>query len=154
MSKIAFQGEVQLLSWSETHRGGAKVVLQLQSADDLDAFRSMTVRQGKVAGQRLACVMVEIDDQEQPVEQEHGPKRSQIAYLLCEDGDFVRWVNASEWGVHVTDHATARSYICTRCGVSSRSELDRSPVAAAKFDEMRNDFQEYKDQAFRARVAA
>jgi len=62
--KPAFEGELWLLGWRETHSGGATVTFQLSDPSELDAFRRMTVSKGKVAGQRLACVLVEIQDDE------------------------------------------------------------------------------------------
>jgi len=64
---IAFKGEVMLLGWRETHNGGAQVNLLLSDPDELAAFKRMTVSKGKVAGQRLACVLAEIHDEENTV---------------------------------------------------------------------------------------
>ena len=63
-----FHSEVQLAGWSESHNGGCKVTFWLAQPSDLDAFRAMTVRKGNTAGQRLACALVEIGDDEQPVQ--------------------------------------------------------------------------------------
>lgn len=63
---IAFQGEVMLLGWKETHNGGAQVAFLLSDPDELEAFKRMTVTKGKVAGQRLACVLIEVDDETMP----------------------------------------------------------------------------------------
>lgn len=62
----AFSGEVMLASWKETHTGGAVVSFFLPNPADLDVFRGMTVRKGGTAGQRLACVLVEIGEDETP----------------------------------------------------------------------------------------
>ena len=67
-----FSGEVMLASWKETHTGGAVVSFFLPNPADLDVFRGMTVRKGGTAGQRLACVLVEIGEDEGPV-QSPGP---------------------------------------------------------------------------------
>ncbi|WYX08203.1 hypothetical protein WJ978_19770 [Achromobacter xylosoxidans] len=75
---VAFQGEVMLAGWSQTHNGGAKVTFWLQDDTDLEAFKAMTVAKGKTAGQRLALVAVEIGDDEQPV-----VSREQGATALC-----------------------------------------------------------------------
>jgi hypothetical protein len=152
-NKIVYSGEAQLLSWSNSASSGPKIVLALPDEQSLAAFQRMTLKKGKRAGQRLMLAVVEVGDDEQPVEQEQsGPKRSQIAYLLCEDGDFRRWANANQWEVSVIDHDSARAYICIRCGVDSRSDLDRDAIAAAKFDQLRDEFQAYKDEAFRVGV--
>lgn len=70
MTAIApsFQGEMQLAGWSKTHKGGSKVVFWLPDDDALSAFEVMTVRKGNQAGQRFACVLVEIGDDEKPVQ--------------------------------------------------------------------------------------
>lgn len=152
-NKMVYTGEAQLLSWSNSASSGPKLVLALPDEDALDKFKRMTLKKGKRAGQRLMLAVVEVGDDEQPVDQEPaGPKRSQIAYLLCEDGDFQRWANANQWEVSVHDHDSARAYVCIRCGVDSRSELDRDLTAAAKFDQLRDEFQAYKDEAFRVGV--
>jgi hypothetical protein len=127
---IAFQGEVQLLNWSETHSGGAKVVLQLADADDLEKFKAMTVRKGKIAGQRLAVVMVEIGDDEQPIAQAETKQRAGelciVACNFCKDPAFIRWVGA----IHPNG---ARAFILDRCVVSSRKDLDTDRMAATRF---------------------
>ena len=67
MTTPTIQIEVMLLSWSQTHNGGSKIVLQLADEDDLAHFQQMTVRKGTRAGQRLIAVFVEIGDDEKPV---------------------------------------------------------------------------------------
>jgi hypothetical protein len=63
-----FHGEVMLAGWSESHNGGAKVTFWLSDPSELDAFRAMTVAKGKTAGQRLGCALVEIGDDDKPVQ--------------------------------------------------------------------------------------
>ena len=60
----AYLGEAQLLGWSESHNSGAKLTLALPEPSDLVPFRTMTVKKGKQAGQIIACLMVEINDNE------------------------------------------------------------------------------------------
>lgn len=126
---IAFQGEVQLLNWSETHSGGAKVVLQLADAEDLEKFKAMTVRKGKLAGQRLAVVMVEIGDDEQPVEQADSGKKPGMLCIMacnfCADPTFWRWIEAE-------NEAQAKQHVLNICAVTSRKDLD-GPVASKRF---------------------
>ena len=62
-----FSGEIQLAGWSESHTGGCKVTFWLQSTEDLDAFRALTVRKGNTAGHRFMAALVEIGDDEQPI---------------------------------------------------------------------------------------
>ena len=129
-----FQGEVQLLNWSDTHRGGAKIVLQLADAADLEQFKLMTVKKGKLAGQRLMAVMVEIGDDELPAEPEPMTVKTRwkksplmaLAIQFCNSPDFYRWAG-------VTGADEAKTFICRACGIASRKELDVMTEAAALF---------------------
>lgn len=140
----AYQGQVMLAGWSETHDGGAKVTFWLPDATDLDAFRTMTVRKGKTAGQRLAMVLVLIGDDEQPVpvEPEKAPTNpkggplAQLAGRWCADPAFQQWVH--EVHPHMFPGLTdfqeyARRVIVLTCGIQSRAELDHSEEAAERF---------------------
>jgi hypothetical protein len=133
---IAFQGEVQLLNWSETHNGGAKVVLQLADADDLEAFKLMTVRKGKVAGQRLAVIMVEIDDNEQPVPQSAPKSRAGelcvMACTFCADPKFWEWADKISEEV-IEGENGAKAFLLEMCRVTSRKHLDTEQMAADRF---------------------
>jgi len=134
---IAFQGEVQLLNWSDTNNGGAKIVLQLADAEDLEKFKAMTVRKGKQAGQRLAVVMVEIGDDEQPIEQPE-PKQKPgmlcvMACTFCADPMFQDWLNTFGDGPRVDTETDAKVIICEMCGIDSRKELDTDKFAATRF---------------------
>jgi hypothetical protein len=82
MSKIqaTFQGELQLAGWSETHNGGCKVTFWLPDAAELDAFRALTVRKGNTAGHRFMAALVEIGDDEQPVQHEPESEKSEDDY--------------------------------------------------------------------------
>jgi len=127
---VAFQGEVMLAGWSQTHNGGAKVTFWLSDEDDLDAFKAMTVAKGKTAGQRLALVAVEIGDDEQPViQQPEAPKGGELAKLA---GMFCQSVHFWEF-CRCDDADEARDWILRVCGVQSRRELDHSPAAAKLF---------------------
>lgn len=138
---VAFQGEVMLAGWSQTHNGGAKVTFWLSDEDDLAAFKAMTVAKGKTAGQRLALVAVEIGDDEQPKAQpeKKGGDLAKLAGRLCEDPDFLFWAD-------VGDSEAAAQWIRNLCGVSSRAMLDHDLRAAAIFhQEIRKPFREWKE---------
>lgn len=127
-----FQGEVMLAGWSETHNGGAKVTFWLQDADDLAAFKAMTVAKGKTAGQRLALVAVEIGDDEQPVQRHEKPKGGELARLagqLCQSAQFQEWCEAE-------NAEAAAEWVREVCGIDSRSELDHDDEAANRFHEL------------------
>lgn len=126
---VAFQGEVMLAGWSQTHNGGAKVTFWLSDEDDLDAFKAMTVAKGKTAGQRLALVAVEIGDDEQPKPQPEPPKGGELAKLA---GMFCQSVHFWEF-CRADDADEARDWILRVCGVQSRRNLDHNPTAAKLF---------------------
>lgn len=126
---VAFQGEVMLAGWSQTHNGGAKVTFWLSDEDDLDAFKAMTVAKGKTAGQRLALVAVEIGDDEQPKPQPEPPKGGELAKLA---GMFCQSVHFWEF-CRADDADEARDWILRVCGVQSRRNLDHNLTAAKLF---------------------
>ncbi|KAA5921341.1 hypothetical protein F1536_23150 [Achromobacter xylosoxidans] len=147
---VAFQGEVMLAGWSQTHNGGAKVTFWLADDTDLEAFKAMTVAKGKTAGQRLALVAVEIGDDEQPVsphapdispqaEKPKGEKLSWLAFNLCRNPDFLDWVG-------LESEEVAADHIRAVCEVGSRSDLDHDVTAAARFHEqIRKPFREWME---------
>lgn len=71
--KPTFASEVMLAGWKETHTGGAVVSFFLPNPADLDVFRGLTVHKGGkggnagVAGHRFMAVLVEIGDDEKPL---------------------------------------------------------------------------------------
>lgn len=125
-----FQGEVQLAGWSESHNGGCKVTFWLADSSDLDAFRAMTVRKGNTAGHRLACVLVEIGEDEQPIPVAPKPGAlCSLAVRWCKDPLFQRWLG-------VRDENAARQNVLDACRVETRKELDRSAEAAEIFNRL------------------
>lgn len=158
-----FQGEVMLAGWTETHNGGAKVTLWLPDPGDLDTFRGMTVRKGNVAGQRLACVLVEIGDDEKPspetdaaiveaaTEKVRGGDLARLAGMLCNDPEFQKWMhqmNRGLWAHHRgradSDAEAAAAIVRGACGVKSRAELDHNFDAAEVFhNQFRRPWLEY-----------
>ncbi|WP_175224643.1 hypothetical protein [Achromobacter ruhlandii] len=131
---VAFQGEVMLAGWSQTHNGGAKVTFWLADDTDLEAFKAMTVAKGKTGGQRLALVAVEIGDDEKPVSRDAGitasePKGGELAKLagmFCQSTAFWEFCRAD-------DADEARDWILGVCGIQSRRDLDHNPTAAQLF---------------------
>lgn len=125
---VAFQGEVMLAGWSQTHNGGAKVTFWLQDDTDLEAFKAMTVAKGKTAGQRLALVAVEIGDDEQSKAQpeQKGGELAKLAGMFCQSTEFWEFCRAD-------DADEARDWILGVCGIHSRRDLDHNPTAAQLF---------------------
>lgn len=156
--KVLFAGEVQLISWSETSNNGAKIVLALADPDDLAPFRTMTLKKGKQAGQRLMIAISEIGEDEQPVpqEKEPRPKGGELAMLAgkwCSTIAFASWLSghrrldpAIDEAINnfqisfagplskATHEELATSVVRRVCNIKSRAELDHSPAAKALFD--------------------
>lgn len=161
--RILFSGEMQLCRWSESSTNGATVTMWVHP-DDLDSFKALRARSGKHAGQRLACVLVELGDDEAVVEQPEAtpaptvapgatpsPRRyhpphigplGMLAVRYCKDKQFQRWA-ADQWGdVNPLSEADAKDFILKACGLvakhgqqASRKHLDIDPEAAALFHE-------------------
>ncbi|RQR87704.1 MULTISPECIES: hypothetical protein [unclassified Burkholderia] len=146
MSEIqaTFSGELQLAGWSETHNGGCKVTFWLPEASDLDAFRALTVRKGNTAGHRFMAALVEVGDDEQPVQRDtaatgnnaaKGGALARLAAQLCQDPQFHEFV-ADTYGVawrinHAEEDIT--HWLREQCGIESRAELDSNEEAAEFF---------------------
>jgi hypothetical protein len=147
MENVAFQGEVMLLGWRETHSGGAQITLLLSDPEQLEVFKRMTVKHGKVAGQRLACVMVEIGDDEMPVAQERkGGPLSVLAGRWCATEHFRTWffarfshlreralLNLLRDDVKPTDEEVVAEMMRIHLGVSSRADIDHVESAKEAF---------------------
>ncbi|CAH0532174.1 hypothetical protein UAM5_00057 [Ralstonia phage UAM5] len=150
--KPTFQGEVQLAGWSETHNGGCKVTFWLADAADLDVFRALTVRKGNTAGHRLACVLVEIGEDELPVQEPPEPSApekplggalAKLAGMLCSNPDFWRFLQWSSFACESAEQA--RSIILDVCEINSRAELDHDEAAARIFhDRIRLPYTRYQ----------
>lgn len=165
--KTAFHGELMLAGWSETHNGGAKVTFWLPSAEELDAFRHMTVKKGNTAGHRFAAVLVELDDNDQPAgqvgpqqpqPQPQGPEQpeqpeqpepmkggplARDAAVICAAPEFQRFAAAmadAEAGAE-----GAAEFVRERCGIKSRRELDHSREASRAFAELMAAYREWRE---------
>lgn len=134
-----------LAGWTDTHNGGAKVTFWLPDDQDLEAFRRMTVKKGKTAGQRLMCVLVEIDEQEQPVAPD-APRShaSSDAHLMITGSAFVSYCNEvadNEWTAD-----KVRLWAKHRMQIDSLSQLDTDPLALKRFHELiRRPFEQWME---------
>lgn len=156
--QTVFDGEVQLLRWSETSNQGATITLQLSNAADLERFKLMTLAKGKQAGQRLMAAMVEIGEDEQPVaqpeKQSQEPKAKPgelciMACTFCADPVFRRWITEvfNPRGVICNTEEGAKDFILETCEIDSRKKLDQFSSAAHAFHtEIRKPFLEWKEQ--------
>jgi hypothetical protein len=132
--KPTFTGEMQLAGWSESHTSGCKVTFWLSSPEELEAFRALTVRKGNTAGHRFMAALVEIGDDEKPVQE---PPKEPIgdacrrAVMWCKDPQFWRWIELNDFviGQKIASEEQARQFVCQMCEVESRRELDTNPEA-------------------------
>lgn len=150
--RIIFQGELQLLRWSESSANGATVSFWVHP-EDLESFKHLKARAGKTAGQRIATVMMEIGADEAVVQQPepaptpaprprptHIGSLALIAVQWCKSEVFQKWIE-HEWATAApVDEAEAKKTILHLCGLTakhgtgaSRKHLDADPEAAALF---------------------
>jgi len=149
---------MQLAGWSETHTGGCKVAFWLQDSADLDAFRALTVRKGNTAGHRFMAALVEIGEDEQPVQYPPGavipcdkhqtPELGPIAYWLvlrCKEPEFQKWLwKEGDFSGEPTEHECAE-VVRGWCEVGSRKEIDSDPDATGKFERfIRQPYMKYR----------
>ena len=126
-----WQGEVQLLGWSETNTRGRTITLQLGEDEETHPFKYSNTKHGKTSGKRFVVVFVEIGDDEKPVEK----TPSQMAFLYCKDPEFWEWADSQTFA-SVSNEDTARAFILKTCGIESRGELDTNYGAKALWEAM------------------
>lgn len=127
--KPAFQGEVQFRRWSDSSTQGVQVTFALPDSEALEPLKHK-------AGKRFMAVLVEIGDDEQPVQQ---PTRRDVRGPLCREAcdycampEFWRWL-LNERGVFVNTQDGAKAWILQLCDVDSRKELDSDGKAGEDF---------------------
>lgn len=154
--KPTFTGEIQLAGWSESHNGGCKVTFWLQSPDELEAFRALTVRKGNTAGHRFMAALVEIGDDERPVPavpavpaghsgNTGNVKAGPLAYwavMRCKEEEFFSFIYStySDWmgdntpDTYETHEEYCKAAVLMLCECNtSRSEIDKDPEKAQFF---------------------
>lgn len=142
---VAYAGEVQLVdsTWRESSGYISKFLLH-----ESDEGGHPLKRFGK--GTRFQLVLVEVDDDEEPIDQvmkqkierylksqEKGGKHSKEAGMLCKARDFQAYLYrlgkiSPEWDEKMREEA-ARMYVYKICGIKSRRELDHDEHKAAAF---------------------
>jgi hypothetical protein len=112
----------------------------------------MTERKGKIAGQRLGMVLVEIDDDETLVEQPAAKEKlgplALLAVQLCKKELFRQWL-ADRYGSNKTEmiEADTSQDLKKFLGIASRKELDTNIDAARRFEQfVRKPFVEWQEQ--------
>jgi hypothetical protein len=152
------EAELMLLNWQVTATGGAKLVFAI-SEDDLEPFKSLTRKEGKRPGQRLAAVFVPIGDDEKPAAAPPPGKIGPLCMLAvqwCKNIQFQGFLAATWptfWNDYTNDNREGGEYapwehiaaltVQRVCGIESRKELDTNREAARTFNlEIRGPFKE------------
>jgi len=141
------QFEARLFGYKKTrNKDGDWVELRLQvHPEEAAPLNSVDL------GQRLQCVVVPIDTDEQPmpVEKPKGGELARQAGILCSDERFREWIYitgrwAEQYGDEFAkpDRERAADYIRNLCGVTSRADLDHNEEAAEEFRELKGAFDE------------
>jgi hypothetical protein len=137
--KPVYKDEVFLLGWSETHNGGAKVTFLLPDSSALEPFKLMTVAKGKTAGQRLACVLVEIGDDEQPAveqpaktEEKKTRVHSKWLAMRLKEAEFRAFLQI-HYEVQINNEAEADQFVKQLLGIQSKTEIDDVPAVYHRF---------------------
>jgi len=148
MSRLVptFQGETQFAGYADSSKGGPRITLRLADREALEAFIG-------AEGQRFACVLVRIGEDEQPVPPPaptpaKPPKPapadkpdhalSKWAALRCADTEFWKFIEQQCEDDHiglmtVRNKEDAAQWIRDVCEVKSRAEFDVDPAAAERF---------------------
>jgi hypothetical protein len=148
-----FHGEMQLMNWGESSANGAWVKFWI-TPEDLEAFRDLKCRSGKIAGHRMMVAMVEVADDETPVsappkaETPKGGALAKLAALWSGQATFHTWLR--KIGCTCDGPEDAAECIRQTCEVQSRAELDSDPRAAQVFqDKIRGPYMRYMQGANR-----
>lgn len=121
-----FQGEVQFRRWSDSSTQGVQVTFALPDSDALDPLKGME-------GKRFMAVLVQIGDDEQPVQAPRKDTRGPLCKEACdyvESADFKKWVEScgGEFG--------PLTFILRTCDIESRKELDENPIKGTAFKQL------------------
>ena len=125
--KPAWQGEVQFRRYSDTSTQGQQIVFAVADREALEPFV------GK-EGKRFMAVLVEIGDDEQPVQP--APRKDTRGPLCREACDYCGMPEFQEWAAaddETPSEAGAKAFILTVCEVDSRKKLDQFSSAADEF---------------------
>lgn len=121
-----YSGEVQFAGYTDSSRNGPRVTFRLGDRSDLEQFVGME-------GKRYMLAIVEIGDDEQPVQQPRerlGPL-CEWAVMRCKDPKF--WEFLSTFDIEpVTTEQEAKDTLVFLCAVDSRKEFDTNPDVAAR----------------------
>lgn len=112
-----YHGEVQLAGWGETHSGGRKVTFWMTEDDPhFEVFKTITRREGSKSGQRFMLALVQISDDDKPIQPLAALKKdpNYFARDLHRDGYFRKlrlWLAMHDHGLYTL--AEHKKYVQT-----------------------------------------
>lgn len=155
--RIVYADEMLLAERHDSRRGGRTVKFFL-SADGEHPFADYMI------DTRFYGVVVRIDEDEMPAEETEaarterkmerarakGGRHSKYAGIICRDRMFQIWLVRQGWlQKHwrpQTRREMAAQFVCDRCGIVSRAELDEKPEAFDKFRSVEIEFYRWLKQ--------
>lgn len=146
-----YEDEAMLKGWTDGTTG-SKVTFWIAPGTSFHPFME------RENGEEFAVVMVELDDDQEPIDQVKREKLSKprkqhlsnYAAQLCRDSNFHDWLaSTQDWPRGGTSYQEqAKQWMYKACMISSRAELDSDPMAAERFHQtVRGPFAEWNSRA-------
>lgn len=122
-----YAGEVRVVRSSYTSKNGPTITLALHDIDELGKVASLD-------GKRFMVALVQIGDDEQPVEAPElkGGELAKLAGRWCSDPEFWGWLSR-EANCQIQDSEKAAEVVRSMCLIKSRADLDHDKFAATRF---------------------
>ncbi len=159
----AFAGEVMLAGADWSHNSGHSAKFFFSDTDlDANPMAEFTVRRGKRAGTRFHMILIEIQDDEEPVNQDQRKKLEQAtdteptgktgkrrqAGMLCRSPEFHGYLRSLGYikDTHSESfrESIAKEFVLRVVGIKSRKELDTEPEAWIRYqNEVMRPFNRY-----------
>jgi len=93
-------------------------------------------------GARYAVVMIRLQDDESPTAYDNRVKQ---AGILCRTREFQFWLTEQGLAAHKTEEDAVEAMYAL-CEITSRTELNGNSEAKQKFDDMVNEYEQWKKE--------
>jgi hypothetical protein len=152
-----YADEVMLTGWNDSQTTGHTVKFWLVSDTLGHPFEGF--ERGK---DRFAISLVELDDDQEPIDQEMRDKvessrkrsserLSYAAAMMCKNEGFWTYINETQNGpVQVGGENGARIWLCMMCNIDSRAQLDdpEESLAIEAFHDIRHKFLDWQQEGY------
>jgi hypothetical protein len=147
MTDYPYEGEVQLLGYAWNPDDGPWIRIRLDEIAEMAGgphpFNGL--KKGREKGQRMKMRFDLIADDEtttaeQPAEPVKGGARARRAGILCNEPAFHAWAGFTSDRYSNEDNAAY--WVCARCSVESRAELDHNEEAGRIWDQIERDYRD------------